>query len=433
MPCARRAEPAIGQTSAGLGGCTEPREEAAVGNARIVLQLGVVGLVASVMWAPSARGYEQYKNPSNGTGNCSPCHGSFTNNTSPKGTNFGSASDKHQMHRSSSFMGTTCNLCHSSSDGCTSGCDRSPFIGSSAGTGSNPGLGCMGCHGRDEDAGNDTGSPGRGAGLRQHHDRNGVSGCRVCHSDANPASYTPVAESTNPRYYGTADTNAANPCNLVASANTNENWSSGDFLGLDNDGNNDYDAADVSCASVTTTTGAATTTTTLPDNLLTGKKLLLKDKPGQERKRAIVLLSKDSGVTLGSGNGTADDPTQNGGSLRVFSGTFDDTYPLGADRWKYLGKAGKNKGYKFKPASPIKSVLVKPGKLVSVVAKGSGLGHSLAANPAPVGVVLTLGSHRYCMTFGGTVTFKEGKKFLAKDAEAGTCPAPGFASEAFLD
>ena len=30
-------------------------------------------------------------------------------------------------------------------------------------------------------------------------------------------------------------------------ANTNENWSIGDFLGLDNDGNNLYDAADFAC------------------------------------------------------------------------------------------------------------------------------------------------------------------------------------------
>ncbi len=50
-----------------------------------------------------------------------------------------------------------------------------------------------------------------------------------------------------PPYYGTAYTKARNPCNDVPAANTNENWSVGDFIGLDNDGNNLYDVADFSC------------------------------------------------------------------------------------------------------------------------------------------------------------------------------------------
>jgi hypothetical protein len=50
-----------------------------------------------------------------------------------------------------------------------------------------------------------------------------------------------------PPYYGTADTKVNNPSNLVPVANTNENWSIGDFFGLDNDGNNFYDAADFAC------------------------------------------------------------------------------------------------------------------------------------------------------------------------------------------
>ena len=48
----------------------------------------------------------------------------------------------------------------------------------------------------------------------------------------------------SPPYYGTAYTKARNPGNTVLAANTNENWSVGDFLGTDNDGNNLYDLAD---------------------------------------------------------------------------------------------------------------------------------------------------------------------------------------------
>jgi hypothetical protein len=47
-----------------------------------------------------------------------------------------------------------------------------------------------------------------------------------------------------PPYYDTADTKVKNPGNEVQAANTNENWSVGDFFGLDNDGNNLYDLAD---------------------------------------------------------------------------------------------------------------------------------------------------------------------------------------------
>lgn len=165
-----------------------------------------------------------------------------------------------------------------------------------------------------------------------------------------------------------------------------------------------------------------------PCELLTGKKLLLKSRGDSEKKRGIGLLSRDIALTLGAGNGSADDPVLHGGTLRVVSlagDGFDDTYALPATRWSYKQKAGQNKGYKFRPTKPFKSVTVQPGKRIKVVAKGEGLGHTLGSDPAPVEVVLTLGSHCYCLRFGGdAAAFKPDKKWLSKAAPAPTgCPS----------
>jgi hypothetical protein len=184
-----------------------------------------------------------------------------------------------------------------------------------------------------------------------------------------------------------------------------------------------------STSTVTTTSAAPTTTTTLPE-LLPGKKLLLKDKEGKPQKRGLNLLL--TGNTLSGGNGSGDDPVQNGGSLSVASsaGGFAGSYNLPASGWKYVGKSGQGKGYKFKGATDVKSVVVKNGKIVAV-GKGSNLDISLANDPTPVTVVLDLGDQHYCARFGGTPKFTAGKKYLAKGAPApSACGSP---SGAFLD
>jgi hypothetical protein len=194
-------------------------------------------VVAVRMVRPSeVSAYELYED-------CKTCHGEFDDGTSPAGTEFPS-DNKHTMHRDSSYMDTDCELCH------TKGGRSNVYIGSSDGTEANPiGYGCVGCHGRLEDAGNDSLSAGLGAGLRQHHDNNDVTICGACHQDADPSNYTPIGEDVFPPYFSTVDTLADSPCNLVAQSNLNENWSvgAGEFTGLDNDGNNLYDGVDPAC------------------------------------------------------------------------------------------------------------------------------------------------------------------------------------------
>ncbi len=135
-----------------------------------------------------------------------------------------------------------------------SGCDvchtRPPgfypvYLGSSSSTHFEQ-LGCMGCHGRSEDAGNDDSSAGLGAGLRQHHTNAGVSECKTCHSDADPATYTPVGEHVLPPYYATPDdvflNKPTDPCNWRRA----EDYA-GIGRGLDNDGDGRTDRRDRDC------------------------------------------------------------------------------------------------------------------------------------------------------------------------------------------
>ena len=170
---------------------------------------------------------------------------------------------------------------------------------------------------------------------------------------------------------------------------------------------------------LTATTSTTVTTTSFPPGSgqpVAGTKLLLKANPSKPAKKALVLVAKDAGLVAG-------DPTQTGGSLRVSTsagGGFDTSYPLPASRWKPIGKG---KGYRFKdPAGPIKSVVVKPGKVAKAIGRGSGLGHTLAADPDPVTVLLAVGTQRDCMSFAGG-KFVAGKKYLAtNDPPPAACP-----------
>ncbi len=192
---------------------------------RWIALAGIGSVLAVLIFAgPRVAAFERYND------GCNICHGAFSGPMSPTGTVFPGDS-KHIMHRGSSYMDTSCSLCHSEGD------DHNPYTGSSAGTANNPGVGCTGCHGRDY--GGAIGNSG--VGLRAHHFTNGVDVCFSCHGN----EPQPLPENVAPTYYGTPDTNVDDPCN--SDPLYLENWSIGDTRGLDNDGDNLYDGDDPDC------------------------------------------------------------------------------------------------------------------------------------------------------------------------------------------
>ena len=157
------------------------------------------------------------------------------------------------------------------------------------------------------------------------------------------------------------------------------------------------------------------------DQLITGDELLL-------RPQQIGVRSRDVTLSLGGGQGSADDPVLHGGSVRVLSiagDVFDTTYALPAGGWRYLRRRGQVVGYRFKGDAPIKRVRVKSGNGVRVTGKGLGLAHTIATNPDPVRVVVKIGGQQYCMRFGGIPRFTPGSRYVSKDSSApDICPLP---------
>lgn len=171
---------------------------------------------------------------------CETCHGDFREGSYMSladGTDWGN--NLHNIH-AGGILSNDCNTCHTEPGG-------SVFIGSSIGGNGLSPISCVGCHGREEDMGNDSVSAGRGAGLRQHHTNAGSTACQSCHSDANPSNYTPVGEDVLPEYFANPGINHSNmptdSCNP-----TGEEDFAGATTGLDNDGDGAYDTMDSDCS-----------------------------------------------------------------------------------------------------------------------------------------------------------------------------------------
>lgn len=239
----------------------------------------IMALLAVALWAAKAEAYPTYSqgkvvNPDGeeeSFGNCKTCHGHFRatdedNSTPYLRDEYVSPTDGktwrelytevgeteavlevglHDVHRHimlDKLSRSRCDTCHQ--DRNTVG--RYPVLLNFSASVFLPPISCVGCHGRWEDAGHDTASEGLGAGLRQHHTRAGVTECKTCHADANPANYTPVGEDVLPPYYFAPDPEFPNkptdPCNRLG-----EEDYAGIRKGLDNDGDGKYDQSDQDC------------------------------------------------------------------------------------------------------------------------------------------------------------------------------------------
>jgi len=201
-----------------------------------------VALAAGAYGIRDAGAYEQWS-VDRTSGNCATCHGDF------RATGYVSRNDNvawaagtslHNGHRAN-LLNSDCNTCHTAS--------RFPATlnSSTGGTGFSP-IGCLGCHGRAEPS---AGGAVSGTGLRQHHQVTGAATCdgSGCHADSNPATVTAAAENIAPPYYFLPD--AAHPNKPTDACNANGSESLlAPPLGLDNNGNNVYDAADCATTAV---------------------------------------------------------------------------------------------------------------------------------------------------------------------------------------
>jgi len=126
-------------------------------------------------------------------------------------------------------------------------------------------------------------------------------------------------------------------------------------------------------------------------------------------------------------------PALTGGSLRVFDTAAlagDNTYDLPPGGtpmlgWRGLGTPAGSNGYKYKgagtPSDPCKVVLVKK-TAIRGVCKGSDV-TLVPPFAGDVGIVLDLGTDRYCGRFGGEEARNDAVMTKRKNAVApGACP-----------
>ena len=209
--------------------------------ADLIAVISILAIAVSTIWAGVAHAYSQWSIADNAT-YCGECHGDFRSNDyiSPvDGENWGNL---HDLHRET-MLNRDCETCHLAGD------EFPVMLNESAGGNGLAPVSCMGCHGVDPNPG--TPNSNWGAGLRLHHlnagvrpDRNDEK-CDACHQN----DPTPPAESVLPAFYFTPDAAHPNkptdPCNPAP--DLPEHFA-GLTLGMDNDGDLDYDQVDSDCA-----------------------------------------------------------------------------------------------------------------------------------------------------------------------------------------
>jgi hypothetical protein len=212
---------------------------------------------------------------------------------------------------------------------------------------------------------------------------------------------------------------------------------SGERMGVDRDEDGFFDRDELDAGSDPADPLSVPSSTT--DILVTGKKLLIKNKlPDDETKNKVVLLSKSSSITTPA-PGSANDPRCNAdpsgtvkATLTLSSATSGQNYStnLPCQNWSLLGSPTSPKGYKYSDPElddgSAKKLLWKDGKELKASLFGKGpatLAYDLqiGVSQGDVAVKFVSVSTQVCMACPG-LPFKDGsdgRTFLAKD-----CPAP---------
>ena len=124
------------------------------------------------------------------------------------------------------------------------------------------------------------------------------------------------------------------------------------------------------------------------------------------------------------------DPTLSGAMLSIFSPTGGTSFTLDlpASQWR-----GPLPGHRFQftaPGNPKVKIVFVSGRLLRITLRGSGA-YPLGVPQGSVGASLTIGTTRFCVLFGGTITKDNGVRFVARKApRPGSCPVDPADNEA---
>jgi hypothetical protein len=145
---------------------------------------------------------------------------------------------------------------------------------------------------------------------------------------------------------------------------------------------------------------------------LFGRKLAVRDKDGDPRRRKVVVVARDRSLTAPVG-GTDGDPTTGGATLELVNSTTGETgsMALPAANWEARGEPAGSDGYRYRDTAqadgPCRKVDVLAGKRLKALCRGAGIPFSLdePGGQGSIGVRLTMGTDGLplCMLFGGTV------------------------------
>jgi hypothetical protein len=172
-----------------------------------------------------------------------------------------------------------------------------------------------------------------------------------------------------------------------------------------------------------------------PDELMPGRFMVVKKATtqGSARPKLVTFVARAPEGGVFALPDAAHNPRVEGATLRVFDigGGTDDTYPLPPEGWRALGVPPGSRGYMYKgvgvfvaPANdPCHRVVITP-RIVRAVCTGAAV-HLGVPFAGDRGVILQVGTKRYCARFGGEPKGDPDAVYLRTDAPAPeSCPTP---------